>query len=78
MPQKGLGSEPGMREGCSRWHPDNVSLGESPPCGAAGSPVPCTGIAGSLCATRGTKRAQILSPRAERKDCFGLFATMFR
>lgn len=45
-----------MSRGCAR-DPDNVSLAESPPCGAAGSP---------LCATRGTEHAQILSPEAER------------
>lgn len=67
-----------MREGCSLWHPDNVSLGESPPCGAAGSRVPCTGIAKSLCASRGIKHAQILSFLVqERKNWFGLLVIMF-
>lgn len=65
MPRERLGSQPGMREGCSVWHADNVSLGESPPCAAAGSRVPGAGIAQARAATRGTKRA---NPRSCCKE----------
>lgn len=56
MPRKRLGSPPGMREGCSVWHPDNVSLGESPPCAAAGARVPGAGIAKARCHPRNKTR----------------------
>lgn len=51
------GQSAGDAQGCSVWHADNVSLGESPPCAAAGTRVPSAGIAEARAATRGTKRA---------------------
>lgn len=61
------GQSAGDAQGCSVWHADNVSLGESPPCAAAGTRSPAQ-ASPRRALPPAEQNAQILVPGARRND----------